>query len=490
MDWVRKDGSNTRITRRQVNEAVDAELKRLKTDYIDILQFQWPERYSPWQGATFYEPEMERNDISSIREQLEIISELKNAGKIRHFGLSNESPYGIGAFTMASDCLGLPRPISCQLPYNILERTDFERWHAEAASRYAGDIALIAHSPLAGGVLTNKYKKWKEAAGYRMQRYPGFTFRYCTDKVLEIVDHLAYFLEDKHEMPLGAIALAWVYLNPFVFSTFVGGTCMKHFVDNFDALNINCFHPDLFTIVEDYYTRHPEPTKGVLTYDEQPKASLEDSQEKIVEERLAVHVTREFRDRELYHRFFNDANDMEYINKVAKETQLLADANKARRELDEAKKFGVDLSRDLYQELKNKIKAAEDFEKREIAEVQKLSKTPTPYVLDDTKIPDKTKEYWEARKKLMELSNDREVMLDMKDQIEKMKLHRRLISGETKEDVDFSLFIAQEEEKERQKSQLLKAKDTKSDGGYQVGNYIDFRLFPVYQTFELNVVLF
>lgn len=132
--WCRRDGEGTRINRKQVIEAVDAQLERLGTDYIDLLQFHWPDRYVPLFGAPEYLYDLERNDGTPIREQLEIINDLVKAGKVRSFGLSNETPYGATAFCKTAELLKLPRPCCVQNAYNLLVRNDYESGMLESCS--------------------------------------------------------------------------------------------------------------------------------------------------------------------------------------------------------------------------------------------------------------------------------------------------------------------------------------------------------------------
>lgn len=124
--WCRRDGSATRVTRDQVMEAVDLQLKRLGTDYIDLLQIHWPERYVQMYGAPEYLYDLERPAISSIKEQLEIMSELVKSGKIRYFGVSNETPYGVAVWNAMAEFHGLIKPITIQNGYNLLHRNEFE----------------------------------------------------------------------------------------------------------------------------------------------------------------------------------------------------------------------------------------------------------------------------------------------------------------------------------------------------------------------------
>jgi aryl-alcohol dehydrogenase-like predicted oxidoreductase len=113
--WCRRSGEGTRLSRAQMVEAVDGILSRLGTDYIDVLQLHWPDRYVPMHGAPHYAHSLERPDAVPISEQLRAVEELIKAGKVRSFGLSNETPYGAAAFATTAALLGLPRPCLSQV---------------------------------------------------------------------------------------------------------------------------------------------------------------------------------------------------------------------------------------------------------------------------------------------------------------------------------------------------------------------------------------
>lgn len=149
-DWIR---NGPRIDREQINAAIDTSLKRLQTDYLDLYQIHWPDRYVPMFGATGYDVTRE-HDSTPIAEQLLALADLVKAGKIRHIGLSNETPWGVSEFMRCAEQSGLPRIVSIQNAYHLMNRT-YESGLAEVC-RHA-DVGLLAYSPLAFGHLTGKY---------------------------------------------------------------------------------------------------------------------------------------------------------------------------------------------------------------------------------------------------------------------------------------------------------------------------------------------
>ena len=262
--WCRKDQSvGTRVNRQQVFEAVDAQLKRLGTDYIDLLSINWPDRYVPMYGALDYQYELERQ-ATTYRDQLEIMQELLRSGKIRAFGLSNETPYGVGSFSTTADLLGLPRPSTTQNCYSLLVRNEFESGMQEACSAANGNLGLLAYSPLAGGVLTGKYMDGVKNAprNSRMRQYVGFMHRYLSPITNEAVMEYAK-MADSLSMPLAPIALSFVYSRPFVSSTIIGATSLQQLEDNVMALNVP-MSPEMYRLIQGVYRKFVDPSRGVF----------------------------------------------------------------------------------------------------------------------------------------------------------------------------------------------------------------------------------
>lgn len=262
--WCRKDGSGTRLSKAQIFEAVDSQLQRLGTDYIDLLQLHWPERYVPLYGAPEYQFALEnRMGTSSMKEQLEALTELKKQGKIKNFGLSNETPYGIGAFTTTADLCGLDRPVVTQNCYNLLVRNDFESGMIEACSINNGNLGLIAYSPLAGGALTGKYLDTASIhQDYRLQKYIGFMHRYISSPAADAIREYMEVAES-FSLPLAPLALSFVYSRPFVASTLIGVTSKEQLKQNLLALNIPTT-PEMLEAFNGVYRHHMDPTKGIF----------------------------------------------------------------------------------------------------------------------------------------------------------------------------------------------------------------------------------
>lgn len=222
--WFRDDKSPTRVTRQQINEAIDKSLKRLQTDYIDLYQIHFPERPMPWGSnptrfskAAFEQPA----DETPIAEQLDAFAELVKAGKIRHLGLSNESAWGTMRFLRDAEEGGRPRVQSIQNAYNLLNRT-FETALAEVALRE--DVGLLAYSPLAQGFLTGKYLDGARPAGARTTLFDRGQ-RYQTAGAEAAIQSYVALAKDAGLDP-AQMALAFVTSRAFVTSNIIGATSM------------------------------------------------------------------------------------------------------------------------------------------------------------------------------------------------------------------------------------------------------------------------
>lgn len=150
MPWVREGAG---LTRADITASCEGSLRRLQTDVIDLYQIHWPERHVPAFGVRYFDPS-KAESLTPIREQLEALSDLVRAGKVRHIGLSNETPYGVHEFVRLAQEHGLPRVVSVQNPYCLVNRS-YENALDETCHRL--DVGLLAYSPLAYGLLTGKY---------------------------------------------------------------------------------------------------------------------------------------------------------------------------------------------------------------------------------------------------------------------------------------------------------------------------------------------
>lgn len=248
--WVR-NGAKA-IDRDNIKQAVDDSLKRLQTDYIDLYQIHWPDRYVPIFGQTVYDPTKQRKTVP-IEEQLAVFADLIQAGKIRYVGLSNETPWGVSEFSHVAKQLGLPRVVSIQNAYNLLNRV-FDSALAEVS--YRENIGLLAYSPLGFGLLSGKYLQGKPENG-RITLFEGFGQRYLKPNVNEAV--AAYVqIAQKHQLSPAQLALAFVKSRWFVTSTIIGATTIEQLKENLDSLNV-VLNEEILAEIDAVHARYPNP---------------------------------------------------------------------------------------------------------------------------------------------------------------------------------------------------------------------------------------
>jgi aryl-alcohol dehydrogenase (NADP+) len=229
--WVR--GGPKAIDRASVEEAVDLSLRRLQTDYIDLYQIHWPDRYLPNFGQAFYDPTEERSAIG-IEEQLEALNDVVKAGKVRYIGLSNESPWGVMEFLRLARERNLPMAASIQNAYSLLNRT-YEPALSEVTRREG--IPLIPYSALAFGHLTGKYLNGAKPKGARLTVFPPFGQRY--DKP-NVEPASAAYVELAKASGLGpaTMAIAFVRSRWFVASTIIGATSLDQLKEDIDVVDV------------------------------------------------------------------------------------------------------------------------------------------------------------------------------------------------------------------------------------------------------------
>eukprot|EP00191_Tetraselmis_sp_GSL018_P001177 CAMPEP_0177611948 /NCGR_PEP_ID=MMETSP0419_2-20121207/20875_1 /TAXON_ID=582737 /ORGANISM="Tetraselmis sp., Strain GSL018" /LENGTH=332 /DNA_ID=CAMNT_0019107935 /DNA_START=252 /DNA_END=1250 /DNA_ORIENTATION=- len=235
LTYLRENGEGARLTRSQILESVDKSLARLGTDYIDLLQLHWPDRYVPLFGQSGFNIEDMRESVP-FEEQLMALDELIKAGKVRHIGVSNETSWGVMQFCRAAEAAGLPTIVSIQNAYSLIVRVPFETDLAETCAEPNCNVGLLAYSPLAGGVLTGKYIDSNPEKA-RLNVFPGYMARYKESMVSEAVVEYAKVAE-KYGLTPTELALAWCHSRWFVTSTIIGATSMDQLKHDINAFSI------------------------------------------------------------------------------------------------------------------------------------------------------------------------------------------------------------------------------------------------------------
>lgn len=218
-DWIR--GGRTDLTKGVIAEAVDTSLARLQTDYIDLYQIHWPQRNVPMFGSTEFDPSKEK-DGPSIHEQVEGMAAMIEAGKIRHYGLSNETAWGVSEFWQAAKDLGVAGPVTLQNSYSLISR-NVDNDLAETLFRQK--MSLLAYSPLAAGILSGKYQGGAKPAAARFTLFEGLGIRFRKAVVPDAVDAYAA-LAKQRGITLVQLALGYVASRWFLGASIIGATSM------------------------------------------------------------------------------------------------------------------------------------------------------------------------------------------------------------------------------------------------------------------------
>jgi|TARA_B100001540_G_scaffold166125_1_gene146925 aryl-alcohol dehydrogenase-like predicted oxidoreductase len=219
---------------KNLKEALNGSLKRLKTDYIDLYQLHWPERNVNMFGRLGYQHDDNEDDWNKIEDVLIELQKYIKSGKIRYIGLSNETPWGVSKFLQLSKELNLPRMMSIQNPYNLLNRS-YEVGLAEISIR--DEIGCLAYSPLASGYLTGKYRNGVMPKGSRIDRDGDFWTRYQKPNMENAVEEY-YKIAKKYDINFTQMSLKFCEIQPFMTSVIIGATTTEQLKENIESVNI------------------------------------------------------------------------------------------------------------------------------------------------------------------------------------------------------------------------------------------------------------
>ncbi|MFM9817868.1 UNVERIFIED_CONTAM: NADP(H)-dependent aldo-keto reductase [Spiribacter pallidus] len=237
-----------------IETAVEQSLQRLQTDVIDLYQLHWPARNSNFFGRLGFAPDRDEPDpVPDMLGVLESLQKMVDAGKIRYVGLSNESAWGTMKFLELAERHGLPRVVSVQNPYNLLNRS-YEVGLAEVSHRE--QVSLLPYSPLAFGVLSGKYLGGERPPKARLTLFDRFT-RYTRDPGVEATK--AYVdLAREHGLDPAQMALAWVTSRPFVTSNIIGATTLAQLESDIDSAEL-VLSEAVHEAIEAIHARAPNP---------------------------------------------------------------------------------------------------------------------------------------------------------------------------------------------------------------------------------------
>jgi aryl-alcohol dehydrogenase-like predicted oxidoreductase len=245
-------GEGNQFDRKNLTEALNDSLKRLQTDYVDLYQLHWPDRSTMTFGRGAY-PWIDDSYTVPIEETLSVLADFVKAGKVRHVGVSNETPWGVAQFLRASEKLGLPRIVSIQNPYSLVNRT-FEGGLSEF-THHEG-IGLLAYSPLAFGWLSGKYEGGARPEGARITKFERFQ-RYSKPQAVAATSRYVA-LAKEHALTPAQFALAFVNSRPFVMSNLVGATSMAQLKENIASVKVK-LTPEALAQIDALHELQPNP---------------------------------------------------------------------------------------------------------------------------------------------------------------------------------------------------------------------------------------
>ena len=235
-----------------IQYALDQSLLRLQTDYIDLYQLHWPERKTNFFGQRGFKVQDDAWE-DNIHAVLETLNGFIQQGKIKHIGLSNETPWGIMRFLEESKYHNLPRIKTVQNPYSLLNRL-YENGSAEIGIRE--NVGLLAYSPMAFGVLSGKFLTGESHPNARINLFPQFS-RYNSEQSAAAT-RLYNEIAQQNGLTLTQLALAFIEQQPFVTSTIIGATTMEQLKENIDTINVT-LSEELLQAIDAVQAKIPDP---------------------------------------------------------------------------------------------------------------------------------------------------------------------------------------------------------------------------------------
>ena len=251
-NWIR--GGRNSFDEKTIGEAINGSLKRLKTDYIDLYQLHWPERSTNYFGKRDYTIDSDEGEWNSFESVLEALGKFIKSGKIRYIGMSNETPYGLSRYIELSKSKNLPRMMSVQNPYNLVNRT-YEIGMSEISIREK--CGLLVYYPLATGALSGKYRNGQMPKNSRQALFKGWE-RHLNPLALKAYEE--YFkLAKENNITMAQLAQAFVNTRPFVTSNIIGATTMDQLKENIDSVNIE-LSDEIVSKINIIHNNNPNPS--------------------------------------------------------------------------------------------------------------------------------------------------------------------------------------------------------------------------------------
>jgi aryl-alcohol dehydrogenase-like predicted oxidoreductase len=253
VEWIRNGGGN--YTEENIATAIEGSLKRLQTDYIDLYQLHWPERNTNFFGNRNYKHNSKEGKWNDIESVLKALKKFVDQGKIKYIGVSNETPWGLSKFLEMAEQLNLPRIVSVQNPYNLLNRA-YDIGMSEISCREK--VGLLAYSPLAIGYLSGKYRDNQIPKNSRIGLFGDFWTRYNEDNAKKAVDDY-YKLAKENGLTLTQMSLAFVNSRPFMTSNIIGATTMEQLKENIGSADVD-LSDEIIDKINLIHSNNPNPT--------------------------------------------------------------------------------------------------------------------------------------------------------------------------------------------------------------------------------------
>ena len=251
-NWIR--GGRNSFDEKTIGEAINGSLKRLKTDYIDLYQLHWPERSTNYFGKRDYTIDSDEGEWNSFESVLEALGKFIKSGKIRYIGMSNETPYGLSRYIELSKSKNLPRMMSVQNPYNLVNRT-YEIGMSEISIREK--CGLLVYYPLATGALSGKYRNGQMPKNSRQALFKGWE-RHLNPLAMKAYEE--YFkLAKENNITMAQLAQAFVNTRPFVTSNIIGATTMDQLKENIDSVDIE-LSDEIIGKINIIHNNNPNPS--------------------------------------------------------------------------------------------------------------------------------------------------------------------------------------------------------------------------------------
>ena len=248
--------NGARVTGAIVREALEQSLVRLQTDVIDLYQLHWPNRGSyHFRKYWAFDPgNLKPGDMDQeVADILGEVQKLQQEGKLRTFGLSNESAWGTMKFLEMATKHNLPRIVSMQNEYSLICRI-YDTDMAEVSM--LENVGLLAFSPLAAGGLSGKYVDGTVPEGSRRSMQDGLNGRYVpqSEKAISLYNDIA----EKHGLSLAQMSLAFCLTRPFMTSVIIGATSMDQLKTNVGAKDLQ-LSADVMADIQAVYRDNPQP---------------------------------------------------------------------------------------------------------------------------------------------------------------------------------------------------------------------------------------